>query len=365
MSAKPSNKPTHSSNSGNSKPSSGHAGHQKVALQKNTTPAISKPGSAGKAQKLQNEISNVVEEGSSREPEFYSMAHMERDLKKGITEENTSVALKPTKISPKLVAERCLSDIPSDEEELYVVFEEFREIGKFRGISHVHTSRYNQLFMIKKLKLDRCNIMKIENLDLYTHLTHVYLQCIKKIGDELMENKRLQFLDLANNEIEECDISKLPKSIAIFNVENNPLKLEENFVKSCLPNLMQFNKREYIDEEFVPEEKLPFDRTTLSQMRSSQSGLDLLKNSKNEDQTTDIPTTSASLAELAKANSDIVENYKHALMEEMDRIRTEFKDKKEKLIAEIQERKSKLRAEKSSLNSTSSDESSDESSIDE
>lgn len=171
---------------------------------------------------------------------------------------------------------------------------------------------------------------------------------IKKIGDELVENKKLQYLDLSNNLIEECDLDKLPQSITIFNIENNPLKLEECYVKSCLTNLFQFNKREYIDEEFVPEEKLPFDRSTLSQMRSSQSGLDLLKSVPKKDVKEveeGIPSTSTSLAEISKANSEIVENYKQALMEEMERIKKEFKEKKEKLIAEIQERKSKLRDE--------------------
>ncbi len=47
---------------------------------------------------------------------FYSKKSLEEDLKKElIRKENNS---RPTRISPKLVAEKCLKEIPRDEEEL-------------------------------------------------------------------------------------------------------------------------------------------------------------------------------------------------------------------------------------------------------
>lgn len=96
---------------------------------------------------LNNDESDGLGEG------FYSIKDMENDLKKERTQ--STVVKKPTKITPKLVADKCLTEIPTDEDELYT-----------------------SLFELKKLNLDRCNIHVIENLDLYGHLTHIYLQCV-------------------------------------------------------------------------------------------------------------------------------------------------------------------------------------------
>lgn len=172
---------------------------------------------------------------------------------------------------------------------------------------------------------------------------------IKKIGSELEDNTKLQFLDLSCNQIEECDLSLLPKSIVIFNIESNPINLMEEDAKLHLPNLLQFNKREFINEEFVAEEELPFDRKTLTRLRSSQSGRDILRQSISKDSTASsdtedeiIPVTKVSkmsLADLEKVNNEVVENYKKSLFEEMERIKTEFKEKKDKVINGIKERK--------------------------
>ena len=168
---------------------------------------------------------------------------------------------------------------------------------------------------------------------------------IKTIEDELTENTKLQFLDISSNQLESCSLDKLPKSLIVFNVGNNPFTPAEDEVRQFLPNLVQFNDNNCVDTQFVSEETLPFSSTSLTRERpSSQSGMLRMSISESlpEPEEQVIAANRVSYEDLARVNAEIVENYKKALVEEMDRIKKEFQEKKEKLVQESQERKKSL-----------------------
>ena len=161
----------------------------------------------------------------------------------------------------------------------------------------------------------------------------------------MCENTKLQFLDVSSNQLERCALEKLPKSLVVFNVGNNPFATSESEVRQFLPNLVQFNDNNYVDTQFVSEETLPFSTASLTRERpSSQSGMLRMSITESlpEPEEQVIAANRVSYEDLARANADIVENYKKALAEEMERIKKEFQEKKEKLVQESHERKKSL-----------------------
>ena len=114
----------------------------------------SRPSSRPSSSEAKNKQTKPIEEESGVDS-FYSKEIMELEIKEAERKRKEVIAKRPTKITALLVADKCLSEKPTNEEELF-----------------------DKLFLITHLRLDRCNIAKIEDLDLYTHLTHVYLQCV-------------------------------------------------------------------------------------------------------------------------------------------------------------------------------------------
>ena len=142
--------------------SSGSSGIKEVktisTTSKPSTPGSrgsSRPNSRPSSSEAKNKQTTLIEEEESGVDSFYSKEIMELEIKEAERKRKEVLAKRPTKITASLVADKCLPEKPTNEEELF-----------------------DKLFLITHLRLDRCNIAKIEDLDLYTHLTHVYLQCV-------------------------------------------------------------------------------------------------------------------------------------------------------------------------------------------
>ncbi|KAL9646487.1 hypothetical protein ABK040_006481 [Willaertia magna] len=237
---------------------------------------------------------------------FYTVKDVEKEMKELSELHKEMSKVRPTKISATLVSEKNLLEKPNGEEEFF-----------------------NKLFSLTHLRLDRCNIAVIENIELYSNVTHIYLQYvgnfiiiinnlnfknnikelshefkflpnlrflalfnnkIQRIDDELKENEKLQYLDVSNNDITFIDFNALPKSLSILNLLNNSLNqgLEKETALEIFPNLVQLNE-EYLEQRVndfgitltnskeTESEEDKLDQLTVQQLRKSQTGENLLQ----------------------------------------------------------------------------------------
>lgn len=97
-----------------------------VVSSKSGDVVVNKQSSSGNLKKVVVEKEVTVNEnslsegiiGEGKEDDFYSLDKMARDVK--ANNQNETTLSRPVKISPKLIAQKCLKEIPTDEEELYV-----------------------------------------------------------------------------------------------------------------------------------------------------------------------------------------------------------------------------------------------------
>lgn len=140
--------------------------------------------------------------------------------------------------------------------------------------------RAEEMLRVNKLHLDRLGIESLDNLECYTNVTHAYLQYnqIQEMSDALtflpnltflalfnnkickMEHistlEQLEYLDVANNNIQELIVTELPASIRFFNIDGNPCvdteeksKQVRNMCIKYLPNLIVMNECPVTREE--------------------------------------------------------------------------------------------------------------------
>lgn len=165
------------------------------------------------------------------------------------------------RMDPILIAKNCNltfedSNIHSDvedEEEFNVLPKKLK--NEFGELHHVYPEQVELLFnsensflSITKVFLDEKGISEIRCLDLFTNITHLYLQGnnikelpidqfeflnhlqllalsdnkIKKI-ENINHLEKLYFLDLSNNKISQCEMSEFPPNLRICNITGNPI----------------------------------------------------------------------------------------------------------------------------------------------
>jgi hypothetical protein len=94
------------------------------------------------------------------------------------------------------------------------------------------TLNYDNIEEIFSLKLSKCNILRIDNLDLFSHIKDLDLSgnLITKI-ENLMCFKSLNYLDLSSNHIDSAglisSLNEIPKSLKSINLSSNPCILDE------------------------------------------------------------------------------------------------------------------------------------------
>ncbi|KAH7491761.1 hypothetical protein KRP22_002773 [Phytophthora ramorum] len=121
----------------------------------------------------------------------------------------------------------------------------------------------------KVLRLDWLDIGQIENLDAFTHVEELYLQCnlietieglddhdqltfLALAGNRIREVKNLKhlhnlkFLDLSMNYIEDFDVSEFPQSLRVLRLAGNPfvrhMPAYAHLFFERLPNLVQVDQ---------------------------------------------------------------------------------------------------------------------------
>jgi hypothetical protein len=137
-------------------------------------------------------------------------------------------------------------------------------------------SSANRFFAVDRLYLDRLRLKSVDHLELFTGVTHVYLQhnLLTTLADgfdylprlrflslshnrvlqlaDLTHLSTLQCLDLSHNDIETFDVDWLPSSLVVLNLAGNPCQRVRGYRSHlivCLPNLRQLDGGVIADAE--------------------------------------------------------------------------------------------------------------------
>lgn len=270
-----------------------------------------------------------------------------------------------TRISSTLIAEKCLS-----KEDLQLPQEALAE----------------KILQITKLKLDRCGIKKLENLECFDKVTHAYFQYneieeisdaftfmpnllflaifnnkIKKI-ENLSSNIKLEFLDISNNNISDFDVNELPKSIRYLNYNGNPccedkelrLKLIKHLPKIRKINEMKVTLEEkrqaglQVEEEdivdyFSDEETIKTPRN-IEEIEKAFDSIPKFDRTLDEDNLKEGNHQSIYRKYMEESNK-MFEEQKRKLMEEFDQQEERLKKKREEMIQKIKMRRQALKSE--------------------
>eukprot|EP00906_Rhabdomonas_costata_P005407 RCo008101 len=183
------------------------------------------------------------------------------------------VASKPTVISPKLIAQRCLDKALLEQSESTA----FRSPPRGEGSHTLEDEEDDEeddalsdaILRVTHLSLENCNIAELENLDWYSEVTHAFFQHnqISRIGDSLIwltklrvlllshncltavegvkDLPQLSVLDLSHNQLQSCPPEELPVTLTMLQLEGNPLtERRESMLKPLLlrlPGLIQLD----------------------------------------------------------------------------------------------------------------------------
>jgi Leucine-rich repeat (LRR) protein len=162
---------------------------------------------------------------------------------------------KPQTISFKLIIERNL--IGDDIRDMSTD----AKAEKILKMTHIHLDRA-WIFKIDNLSEYLCNVThlylhhncieKIENLEFLEHLKFLVLSNnkINKI-ENLSHLNNLKLLDLSDNKINDLmnNLNELPKSLALFDIRNNPCLIDDYKLIKYLNNIKQLNGKQ-IKEEY-------------------------------------------------------------------------------------------------------------------
>jgi hypothetical protein len=249
----------------------------KQKLTKNSTKSSSADRQESK-QTQQQESNDLLADLSSLDLQSTTSLNLDSDEDDELAERDEDGQLKPRPLTLGLIRRRCLQFKPQQPQNIQVS----GQAVSTSNISNTDASSNDsssQLLSCTHLYLDGLRLSKIDHLELFDHLTHIYLQrnCLTRIDDAfqqasltkslrflvlsnnqlttitgLRQLDALAFLDLSNNQIVTFDNDELPERLVVLNLKGNDCTKHDSYLEAVLaacPYLTQLDDKQVTKDQ--------------------------------------------------------------------------------------------------------------------